>query len=121
MTEESWGDLTFEEKIQMFFGKMTEKQIRENQEQVRYTCREYCGKCPSYQGTGEESLAFCMEGKSSLITEKKGCVCGKCPISKTMSLRWGYYCTEGSAFDLSESEEGAGQTRGRYIGWQKKI
>jgi hypothetical protein len=66
-------------------------------------CRNYCGKCPSHVGTGEESLAFCMMGKSSVITEKKGCLCGQCPISKSMSLRWGYYCTEGSAIGLSQA------------------
>ena len=103
MTEESWKDLTFEEKIQMFFGKMTEKQMRENREQVIYTCREYCGKCPSHQGTGEENLAFCFEGKSDVIKEKKGCLCKECPIAKTMSLRWEYYCTEGTAWELSQA------------------
>jgi len=103
MAEENFKNLTFEEKMQMMLGKMSERQKRENREQVIYMCKDYCGKCPSYKGTGEESLAFCMEGKSSVITEKKACLCGECPISKTMSLRWRHYCTNGSALELSQS------------------
>lgn len=105
MSEENYKSASFEEKFQMIYSKLSEKQKRESREQVIYTCKDYCGKCPSYEGTGEESLAFCMEGKSSIITEKKGCLCGNCPISKTMSLRWGYYCTNGSALELSQSEK----------------
>ena len=103
MSNENFKFATYEEKMKMLLGTMTEKQKRESREQVIYTCREYCGKCPSYQGTGETALAFCMEGKSSMITAKKGCLCGQCPITKTMSLRWGYYCTDGSAADLSQA------------------
>ena len=102
MSEENFKSATFEEKLEMFYGKMTEKQWNDSIEQVIYMCREYCGKCPSHHGTGEESLAFCMVGKSSEITEKKGCLCEKCPITKTMSLRWEYYCIDGNAIGLSQ-------------------
>ncbi|HDZ18035.1 hypothetical protein LCGC14_1112860 [marine sediment metagenome] len=103
MSDEDYYAANFEEKMKMLHGKMSEKQKRDSREQVIYMCRDYCGKCPSYEGTGEDSLAFCMEGKSSLITEKKTCLCGQCPITKTMSLRWGQYCTDGSAMDLSQT------------------
>jgi hypothetical protein len=103
MSEENFPNASFEEKMQMIYGKLTERQKRENREQVKFMCREFCGKCPSRQGTGEQGLAFCMEGKSSSISEKKGCLCKTCPISKTMSLRWEYYCINGSAIELSQS------------------
>ena len=105
MSEEDFKNAPFEVKMQMMVGKMTEKQKRENREQVIYMCKDYCGKCASHEGTGEEGLAFCMEGKSSIITVKKACLCGGCPISRMMSLRWGFYCTDGSATELSESEK----------------
>ncbi len=105
MSEEDFKNLTFEQKLQMIYGKLSERQKRENREQVIYTCKDYCGKCPSYVGTGDTSLGFCMIGKISVIKEKKGCICGQCPIAKTMSLRWEYYCTGGSALELSQAEK----------------
>ena len=105
MSEENFKTATFEEKMKMLYSNMSEKQEKNSREQVIYMCREYCGKCPSYEGTGEESLAFCMVGKSSVITEKKVCLCGQCPITRTMSLRWGYYCTDGNAIELSQAEK----------------
>jgi len=103
MSEENFNDATFEEKLEMFYSKMTDKQWENSIEQVIYMCKDYCGKCPSYTGTGEESLAFCMVGKSSIIKEKKTCLCSQCPITKTMSLRWEYYCSEESAIKLSQA------------------
>jgi len=105
MAEENFKTLTFEQKMQILFSKMNERQKRESREQVIYMCKDYCGKCPSYEGTGETSLGFCTIGKSSVIKEKKGCLCGQCPITKTMSLRWEYYCTTGSALELSQAEK----------------
>ena len=105
MEDELFKSASFEEKMQMIYGKLTERQKRENREQVAYVCKDYCGKCPSYKGTGETMLALCMEGKSSIIKEKKGCLCAECPISKTMSLRWNHYCVHGSALERSESEK----------------
>ncbi|MBA7516960.1 hypothetical protein ES705_09010 [subsurface metagenome] len=103
MSEENFKTATFEEKMKMLYSNMSEKQQRNSREQVIYICRDYCGKCPSYEGTGEKSLAFCMVGKSPVITEKKACLCGKCPMTRTMSLRWGYYCTDGNAIELSQA------------------
>ena len=103
MSEENFKTATYEEKMNMLYSKMSEKQQKDSREQVIYMCRDYCGKCPSYKGTGEKSCAFCMVGKSSVITEKKACLCGQCPITRTMSLRWGYYCTDGNANELSQA------------------
>ena len=105
MSEENYKTASFEEKMKMIYSKMSEKQKKDSREQVIYMCKDYCGKCPSYEGAGEESLAFCMEGKSSVITAKRACLCGECPISRTMSLRWGHYCTDGSALELFRSEK----------------
>lgn len=105
MSEDDFKNLTFEQKLQMIYSRLTERQKRENQEQVLYICKDYCGKCPSHKGIEETALGFCMIGKSSVIKEKKGCLCGQCPITKTMSLRWAYYCTNGSALELSEAEK----------------
>ncbi|MHA1785920.1 MAG: DUF2769 domain-containing protein [Candidatus Helarchaeota archaeon] len=102
--EENFRKAPFEEKIKIM-NVMTEKQKRESLEQVKFTCKDYCGNCPSYKGTGESNLGFCSTGKSSIIKEEKGCLCGQCPISKTMSLRWGYYCIRGSAMELSNAEK----------------
>lgn len=102
--DESFKSLPFEEKIKIM-EKMTEKQLIENLEQVKYMCKDYCGKCSSYQGTGETDFAFCSIGKSSIIKEKKGCLCKQCPISKMMSLRWEFYCTEGNAMELAIAEK----------------
>ncbi|MHA1123199.1 MAG: DUF2769 domain-containing protein [Candidatus Heimdallarchaeota archaeon] len=102
--DESFKDLPFEEKIKIMEG-MSERQLQENLEQVKYMCKDFCGKCPSYQGTGETDFAFCSIGKSSRIKENNGCLCKQCPISKMMSLRWEIYCTEGSALELAIAEK----------------
>lgn len=82
-----------------------DKQMKEWMIRTKGVCKEYCGKCPSYEGTGETDLVFCAMGKSDKITEEKGCICGKCPITEEMGLRWGYYCTRGSSRDLSAAEK----------------
>ena len=100
---DDFNNLPFEEKIKMMNMSMTEKQKQDALINLKHICKDYCGKCPSYQGTGETELAFCTVGKSSKITENKGCLCGECPISAQMSLRWANYCTAGSGLDLSNS------------------
>ncbi len=102
--DEDFKSLPYEEKIKIMAG-MTEKEINDGIEQLKYICKDYCGKCPSYQGTGETNLAFCSIGKSSLIKEKKGCLCKQCPVTRMMSLRWDFYCTDGNALELSNAEK----------------
>ncbi len=55
-----------------------------------------CSECPSYMGTGETRLTFCVVGRSSLIKEEKGCICPACPIQTKYGLKDQYYCTRGS-------------------------
>ncbi|NHJ05515.1 MAG: DUF2769 domain-containing protein [Candidatus Heimdallarchaeota archaeon] len=102
--EDFFKNLPFEEKIKMM-DMMTEQQKREGLENTKYICRDYCGKCPSREEKRETKMAFCTIGKSSLIKEKKGCLCTQCPIYRTMSLRWEYYCIEGSALEQSKTEK----------------
>jgi hypothetical protein len=60
-----------------------------------------CGGCPSYKGTGETALMFCVTRKSRKIAKEKGCVCDRCPVTKQMSLKHDYYCTLGSEKEQS--------------------
>ncbi|MEA2070344.1 MAG: DUF2769 domain-containing protein [Asgard group archaeon] len=99
--DENFKDKPFEEKIRIL-NQMTEKQLSDSIEQLKYICKDYCGKCPTYQETGETELAFCTIGKSKKIKEKKMCLCKKCPVYKMMSFRWKYYCMEGSAIECSK-------------------
>ena len=62
-----------------------------------------CGKCPSWVECDEKG-GFCLVGKSACIKEKKGCVCSDCPVTAKMGLKWGYYCTDGSAKSMMEAE-----------------
>ena len=102
--DEKWLTAIYEEKMEMM-SQMSEADQARAAENVPHICKDYCGKCPSYQGTGETKLVFCALGKSSVIKEEKGCLCGQCPISKTMCLRWEYYCTRGKAMERSEAEK----------------
>jgi hypothetical protein len=56
-----------------------------------------CASCPTYVGTDETKLLFCIHGKSHVITEDKGCPCRGCPVTQKMGLRWNDYCLKGSA------------------------
>lgn len=101
--DERFPTATFEEKFKML-AVMTDTDRANAAENVLHICKDYCGKCPSNPGTGEPALVFCTFGKSTVKHEQKGCLCGQCPITKTMSLRWDYYCTQGKAVELSEAE-----------------
>ncbi len=101
--EEDFATSTFEEKMKML-AYMSEADQQKSAANVIGFCEDYCGKCPSYEGTGETKLGFCTLGKSSVIHEQKGCLCAQCPISRTMSLRWNHYCSQGKAIELSEAE-----------------
>lgn len=96
---QNWQDASFEEKYESMMGRMSEADIKKSAEQVLHLCQ--CGKCPTCVDSGETDLVFCTLGKSETIHEKKGCLCSTCPITKTMSLRWEYYCVQGSAVELS--------------------
>lgn len=87
---------SFEEKMQEIEKLSPEKREKKIKE-VQDICKDFCGNCPTYQNTGEDRLGFCATGKSDKIEEERGCLCGSCPVTEKMSLRWGYYCTRGSA------------------------
>ena len=92
----------FEEMMEQM-GKMSQEEMGKKMGQIQEMCKPYCGECPSYKGTGEEKFGFCAMGKSEIITEEKGCICGKCPVTEMMGLRWGYYCTRGSGREMAAS------------------
>ncbi len=85
----------FEEMMKGMAG-MSQEEMMKKVAQVKDVCKNFCVKCPSYEGTGETDLGFCSMGKSQKITEEKGCLCGGCPVTEMMGLRWEYYCTKGS-------------------------
>ncbi len=60
-----------------------------------------CGMCPTYMGTGEEKLTFCVIGKSTVIEKENGCICPGCPVQAELALKWTYYCTKGSGKELA--------------------
>ena len=100
---ENWQNASFEQKYKSMMGGMSEDQIRKSAEQVLHMCQ--CVKCPSYTEGSDDNLVFCTLGKSDTMHEKKGCLCSTCAVAKTMSLRWEYYCIQGSAVSLSDLSE----------------
>jgi len=77
--------------------------LQEKLPMVKEKC--ICATCPSYV-EGETELGFChpLVGKSTKITERKGCICPECPIFKMMGLKRGYYCLQGSELELDLAE-----------------
>ena len=86
---------SFEEKIEAM-KDLPEEELMKRLEEMNGICKNYCGECPSYTGTGEARLVFCATGMSNIIQEERGCLCPNCPVTKMMSLRWKFYCTRGS-------------------------
>jgi hypothetical protein len=91
---------TFEDRMKKMAG-MPKEDTAEMIDDVKNVCRDYCGNCPSYFGTGEKELGFCITAKSKAIKNEAGCLCSGCPISEKMSYRWEYYCTRGSGREQS--------------------
>ena len=103
--DEQFPTATYEEKVKMMAqAHMSEVDQKRSVENLIGYCEEYCGKCPTYEGSGETTLGLCTIGKSTKIQEQKGRLCGQCPISRTMSLRWDHYCVKGKAMELSDTE-----------------
>ncbi len=55
-----------------------------------------CPTCNGYMGNRNERL-FCAGGKTECDPEKKGCLCGECPVQGEYGLLDFYYCAEGAA------------------------
>jgi Zn finger protein HypA/HybF involved in hydrogenase expression len=89
---------TFEQVMESMSG-MSAAQTKAKINELDGQC--ICNMCPSFMGTGEEKLTFCMIGRSSIIKEENGCICPGCPVQSDLALRWDYYCTKGSGRQLS--------------------
>lgn len=86
-------DMAFEKTMEAM-SKMSPEEMKARIAELTKVC--ICGKCPSYKGTGEKKLLFCVMGKSEIIKKEKGCVCPACPVTEKLGLRWIYYCMKGS-------------------------
>lgn len=79
-----------------FFPKIM-KPVAENNENMQ---KCICGKCPSYNDCMKEKIEglYCSAevGKSNCKFEKKGCICGACPVQIEHELMSGYYCETGA-------------------------
>ena len=94
-----------------------EKPMTEEQKMqfVKENC--ICKNCPSWTPACDENGewgGYCAIGKTECITKEQGCICPDCPVTKKMGLKWGYYCTRGSAQDMmkKEMEKKEGETGG---------
>ena len=58
-----------------------------------------CPGCPTLNECmrNMNQRLFCAGGKTDCELEKKGCLCGECPIESEYSLTSFYYCAEGAA------------------------
>ena len=58
-----------------------------------------CPGCPTHNECMKDNneQIFCSRGKTECDLEKKGCLCGTCPIERKYELTEFYYCTEGAA------------------------
>ena len=81
-------------------GSMSQAQQKQAAQNAVHLC--LCAQCPTNTESGEVNRVYCTFGKSDSIREQKRCLCSECPLTKTMSMRWEYYCMKGSALDLSD-------------------
>ncbi len=58
-----------------------------------------CPGCPTINECmkNRNEHLFCARGKTDCEMEKKGCLCGECPIGSEYNLIDFYYCSEGAA------------------------
>ena len=80
--------------------KMPEEERMKMMEMNKRICVCARAQCPTFIGTGETALFFCGMGKSSIITEEKGCLCPDCPVTEKMGLLNMYYCKRGSEREI---------------------
>jgi glucose/arabinose dehydrogenase len=75
----------------------------EGEKMVPYTKenadRCLCPGCPTLNECmrNRNQHLFCARGKTECELERKGCLCGECPIESEYGLTDFYYCTEGAA------------------------
>ncbi|MEE9192698.1 MAG: DUF2769 domain-containing protein [Candidatus Aerophobetes bacterium] len=82
-------------------SRLSPNERRQRSEELLRMC--ICSGCPSWIECGEKG-GFCLSaiGKSSCITDHKGCICSRCPVTGKMGLKHDYYCTRGSEKKLLE-------------------
>lgn len=58
-----------------------------------------CPGCPTHNECMKKNneRIFCSRGKTDCDLERKGCLCGTCPIERKYGLTDFYYCAEGAA------------------------
>jgi hypothetical protein len=87
--------------------KPPEMEMTEEQKMEYVFANCVCAKCPSWTEEctkkGEKG-GYCVIGKTECITKETGCTCPECPVTEKMGLKWGYYCTRGSAKDMMAME-----------------
>ncbi len=88
----------FEQNIEEM-DKMSQAELAARIKELDREC--VCAMCPTYLGTGEEKLTFCVIGKSTVIEKESGCICPGCPVQIELALKWDYYCTKGSGKELA--------------------
>ena len=68
--------------------------IEDNQKNEE-TCKDFCGSCSSYPGTGD--WLFCARLKSKQKIKRNGCLCPACQVHIDYDLEGDYYCDRGAA------------------------
>jgi hypothetical protein len=82
------------EQHQQKWMKRSDAERKAMTEQNKKLC--ICGGCPSYEGTGEKALLFCMTSKSAIIKRDKGCICTDCPVAAQSGLTHLTFCLRGT-------------------------
>lgn len=77
------------------------KKINETWNKEEFLNKCVCETCPTYIDCSKQTptvKAFCYPtiGKSTCITQQKGCMCGACRIKQKMKLKHFYFCILGS-------------------------
>lgn len=63
-----------------------------------------CRQCPTFVDC-KEKIGYCFVSKSKCIKDKKGCICGQCPVYGIVGLAHYYYCIDGSEQELLKKEK----------------
>ena len=76
---------------------MVEEKIVPDTEENTEMC--LCPGCPTHNECMKDNneRLFCSRGKTSCDLEKRGCLCGTCPVERNYGLTDFYYCAEGAA------------------------
>jgi len=58
-----------------------------------------CMNCPTHTQEMKDKMQgmFCARVKSGLKFERKGCICGECPLAREYKLSGSYFCDIGAS------------------------